>query len=66
MADDSDDGYDQLYSDSDADDNDLPKWYESIPTFSACTKLSASEIQALRIEAEKILEHQPVINHKKS
>lgn len=61
-----DDGYDQLYSDSDADDNDLPKWYESLPSFGSCTKLSASEIQALRFEAEKVLEHQPQVDHKKS
>lgn len=63
---DGDDGYDQLYSDSDVDDNDIPKWYESLPTFGSCTKLSASEIQALRFEAEKVLEHQPQTNQKKS
>lgn len=59
-----DDGYDQLYSDSDADDNDLPKWYESLPTFSSSTKLPASEILSLRFEAEKVLEHKPSVNHK--
>lgn len=66
--DDSDDGYDQLYSDSDsgADDNDIPKWYENLPTFSSCIEVSASEIQALRFEAEKVLEHKPVANQKKS
>lgn len=61
-----DGGYDQLYSDSDADDNDLPKWYESLPTFGTYAELSAPEIQALRFEAEKVLEHQPQIDHKKS
>ncbi|CAI6365525.1 unnamed protein product [Macrosiphum euphorbiae] len=61
-----DDGYDQLYSDSDADDIDLPKWYENLPTFGNCTKLSASEIEALRFEAEKVLEHQPQADQKKS
>jgi len=61
-----DDGYDQLYSDSDADDIDLPKWYENLPTFGNCTKLSASEIDALRFEAEKVLEHQPQVDKKKS
>lgn len=61
-----DNEYDQLYSDSDADEDDLPKWYESLPTFGTCTKLSPSEIQALRFEAEKVLEHQPVASHKKS
>lgn len=68
MANDSDDGYDLLYSDSDsgADDNDLPKWYESLPTFNTSTNLSAPEIQALRFEAEKVLEHKPVVNQKKS
>ncbi|XP_022177622.1 CCAAT/enhancer-binding protein zeta [Myzus persicae] len=63
---DRDDGYDQLYSDSDADDIDLPKWYENLPTFGNCTKLSASEIEALRFEAEKVLEHQPQADQKKS
>lgn len=66
MANDSDDDYAQLYSDSDVDDNDLPKWYENLPTFGTCTKLSTSEIQALRCEAEKVLEHQLVVDHKKS
>ncbi|CAH1707726.1 unnamed protein product [Aphis gossypii] len=61
-----DDGYDQLYSDSDADDIDLPKWYESLPSFGNSTKLSASEIEALRLEAEKVLEHQPQTDKKKS
>lgn len=62
----ADDEYDRIYSDSDADDNDIPKWYENLPTFSTCTKLSASEVQTLRFEAEKILEHQPETNNKKS
>ncbi|XP_050436271.1 CCAAT/enhancer-binding protein zeta [Adelges cooleyi] len=61
----SEDEYDQLYSDSDADD-DLPKWYESLPSFSTGTKLSEPEVQALRFEAEKVLEHQPKPDHKKS
>lgn len=62
----NDDGYDQLYSDSDDGDNDLPKWYENLPSFGTCTKLPESEIQALRFEAEKVLEHQPQVNNKKS
>lgn len=62
----ADDEYDQLYSDSDADDNDLPKWYENLPTFDTCTKLSTNEIEALKFEAEKVLEHQPQVDHKKS
>ncbi|XP_015379330.1 PREDICTED: CCAAT/enhancer-binding protein zeta [Diuraphis noxia] len=61
-----DDGYDQLYSDSDADDIDLPKWYENLPTFGNSTTLSTSEIEALRFEAEKVLEHQPQADKKKS
>lgn len=63
---DPEDDYDQLYSDSDADENDLPKWFENIPTFGTCSKLSAPEIQALRFEAEKILEHQPKVDQKKT
>jgi len=66
MADDSDDGYGQLYSDSDVDDGNLPKWYEGLPTFGTCTKLSIPEIQTLRFEAEKILEYIPAAEHKKS
>ncbi|XP_025419638.1 CCAAT/enhancer-binding protein zeta [Sipha flava] len=61
----SDNGYDQLYSDSDADD-DIPKWYDNLPSFGTCTKLPESEIQALRFEAEKVLEHQPQVDNKKS
>lgn len=61
-----DDGYDQLYSDSDADDNDVPKWYENLPSFGTCTILPKSEIEALRFEAEKVLEHQPKADQKKS
>lgn len=53
-------------SDSDNDNYDVPKWYENLPTFSTTSSLPASEIQTLRIEAEKILEHQPQGNHKKS
>ncbi|XP_050526865.1 CCAAT/enhancer-binding protein zeta [Daktulosphaira vitifoliae] len=62
----SDEEYNKLYSDSDADDNDLPKWYDGLPSFGTFTNLPQSEIQALRVEAEKILEHQPKIDHKKS
>lgn len=61
-----DDEYDQLYSDSDADENDLPKWYENLPTFGSFTKLSTTEIESLKLEAEKILEHQPQVDRKKS
>lgn len=53
---------DEFYSDTD----DVPKWYEDLPSFGTSTSLSASEIQTLRFEAEKILEHQPLVNHKKS
>ncbi|VVC42505.1 Armadillo-type fold,Armadillo-like helical,CCAAT-binding factor [Cinara cedri] len=59
--------YEELYSDSaDDDNNDVPKWFENLPSFGTCTNLSASEIQILRLEAEKILEHQPQVDHKKS